>query len=246
MALQVRYLGWDAFMLTTAQGTRILLDPFLSGYPEHHLPASPVSPEAIGPVDLVVVSHASKDHLGDSFAIMQKCQARLVCGPDVTLLADRAGIGGNRCALMIPGAYLRHADVWIKALDARHISWSLLDGRPMTGPPMCYIIRTDAGESLFFGGDTALTQDMRLWGELHRPQVALLGVGGALIEGRTVVEMEPAEAALAAEFLGVRTAIPMHWRSRADAEAFAQAVADRRLLCQAPILQPGDVLSLQA
>ena len=33
MALQIRYLGWTAFEITTQEGTRVLLDPMLAGDP---------------------------------------------------------------------------------------------------------------------------------------------------------------------------------------------------------------------
>jgi L-ascorbate metabolism protein UlaG (beta-lactamase superfamily) len=45
---------------------------------------------------------------------------------------------------------------------------------------------------------------MRLIGELHRPELALLPIGGHYTMG-------PREAALAVEFLGVKKVVPMHY-----------------------------------
>ncbi|HLG51454.1 MAG TPA: MBL fold metallo-hydrolase, partial [Chloroflexota bacterium] len=53
-------------------------------------------------------------------------------------------------------------------------------------------------------GDTSLFGDMRLIGELYRPDLALLPIGD-------LYTMSPREAAYAIRLLGVRQVIPMHW-----------------------------------
>ena len=45
---------------------------------------------------------------------------------------------------------------------------------------------------------------MRLIGELYRPHIALLPIGGHFTMG-------PREAALAVELLGVKDVLPIHW-----------------------------------
>ena len=116
----------------------------------------------------------------------------------------------------------------------------------MTGQPLSYILKTAEGDVIFHGGDTSISYDLKLYGELHRPHIGLLGVGGAIIGGRPVVEMNPSEAALAAQFLGVKIAIPMHYVEKERAENFV-----RELKVQAPkakglILKPGETFRYQA
>ena len=93
-------------------------------------------------------------------------------------------------------------DFTIHAVDARHIAFKHFpDGSYMTGEPLCYIIRVKDGPTCFFGGDTSLTYDMKLWGELFRPDVAFLGIGGVDLQGRSLDEMDPPAAAICAEML---------------------------------------------
>ena len=45
---------------------------------------------------------------------------------------------------------------------------------------------------------------MRLIGEMYKPEIAFLPIGDRFT-------MDPAAAAKACEFLGVRQVVPMHW-----------------------------------
>ena len=53
-------------------------------------------------------------------------------------------------------------------------------------------------------GDTNVFAEMRFIGELYRPNLALLPIGGHFTMG-------PREAALAVELLGVDAVAPIHW-----------------------------------
>ena len=242
MGLEMWYLGWDAFLLTTRRGTRILLDPFLSGIPEHHLKPSPVSIDELGRVDIIAVTHASKDHLGETFEVMKHGDSMLVCSVDVKHHANVLGYSDERIVLVVSGASYRHDDVTIKALDARHVSWSFLNGQPMMGPALSYLIQVDGEPTIYFGGDTSITYDMKLFGELYHPDIAMVGVGGALIQGRTLEEMTPSEAALAVEFLGASTAIPMHYRDRQAAEDFREALRQKGRNVDVRIMEPREII----
>ena len=54
-----------------------------------------------------------------------------------------------------------------------------------------------AGEQIFFGGDTSIHGDLKLYGELYHPHVAMLGVGGVTVHGQSMTELYPEEAAVA-------------------------------------------------
>jgi hypothetical protein len=58
-----------------------------------------------------------------------------------------------------------------------------------------------------------VVRDLLTWGTLYRPQVAILGIGGIWVGPVQVVELPPAEAAVAAHWLGVSTVIPVHYQS---------------------------------
>ena len=60
------------------------------------------------------------------------------------------------------------------------------------------------GQALYFAGDTALFGDMRLIGEMYKPDVAFLPIGDHFT-------MDPNAAARACALLGVRQVVPMHY-----------------------------------
>ena len=248
MSLQVDYLGWAAFILTGPTGTRLVTDPYLSGNPQTKVPPSPVKPEDVH-VDLVVVSHCAGDHFGQTLEILANSDTTKLLGDHSTLcLAERAGYGGTwdpRMELTTSGATYVQGDFTIHAVDARHIAFKHFpDGSYMTGEPLCYIIRVKDGPTCFFGGDTSLTYDMKLWGELFRPDVAFLGIGGVDLQGRSLDEMDPPAAAICAEMLGVKTVIPMHYRTQEYLEQFQQYLAVRCPECRCLAVEAGESVTL--
>jgi L-ascorbate metabolism protein UlaG (beta-lactamase superfamily) len=67
-----------------------------------------------------------------------------------------------------------------------------------------YVVRLPGGLTVYHAGDTAVFGDMKLIGDLYKPDVALLPIGDQFTMG-------PREAALAIRLLGVRHVIPMHF-----------------------------------
>lgn len=86
-----------------------------------------------------------------------------------------------------------------------------------------------------------LFSDLKLFGELYRPGVALLCVG-ALEEG--VAALPPEEAAIAADWLNAPLVIPMHYRAASEVEVFQARLAARRPGMRVVRLEPGDVFHL--
>jgi L-ascorbate metabolism protein UlaG (beta-lactamase superfamily) len=72
------------------------------------------------------------------------------------------------------------------------------------GEPVGFVVEVENGFRFYHAGDTAVFGDMRLIGELHRPELAILPIGGHYTMG-------PREAALAVELLGVKHVIPVHY-----------------------------------
>jgi L-ascorbate metabolism protein UlaG (beta-lactamase superfamily) len=67
-----------------------------------------------------------------------------------------------------------------------------------------YIVKLPGGVTLYHAGDTAVFGDMKLIGEIYKPEIAMLPIGD-------VFTMGPREAAVAIRLLGVTHAIPMHF-----------------------------------
>ena len=241
MAVQIRYLGWTAFELITERETRVLLDPMLIGRPQDGVPPGPVTPEELERVDLVLVTHAAADHVGQAFTIMQRFpQARLVCDVATRYRAmEEAGIPDERIYRMVSGVQFAFDEVTVKALAAQHLSLARMPTGFISAQPLSYLLTIDSGERIFFGGDTSLHGDLRLYGELYQPHVAILGVGGVDVHGQSLTELHPAEAALVAKWLGVRIAIPMHYRFR-EGEEFLVALQQEAPEVKGLLLQPGE------
>jgi L-ascorbate metabolism protein UlaG (beta-lactamase superfamily) len=68
-----------------------------------------------------------------------------------------------------------------------------------------FILRVN-GCSIYHAGDTGLFGDMRLIGDIYRPDVALLPIGGRYT-------MDPEDAARAVDLIRPRIAIPMHYNT---------------------------------
>ena len=89
-------------------------------------------------------------------------------------------------------------------------------------------------------GDTALFSDMKLIGELYQPDVALLPMGGRFTMG-------PREAMMAANYIGAKTVIPMHYSTwpaiLQDPLAFKHAI-ERTTDLKVVILSPGEAFEV--
>ena len=72
------------------------------------------------------------------------------------------------------------------------------------GEPAGFVVGLENGQTIYFAGDTSLFGDMKIIAELYRPDIAFLPIGDRFTMG-------PDTAAMAAEWLGVKQVVPMHW-----------------------------------
>ena len=240
MPLTLRYLGWSAFELTLEDGRRVVVDPMLSGRPEDDVRPSPCKLEEFDGADVVIVTHVAADHVGQAFDILKRSRAKLVCDVSTRFKALAAKIDPERIFFMVPGVRFNLDRLFVKALPAVHLSFSqLAENSFINAPPLSYLITTPGGTKIFFGGDTSISKDHQLFGELYRPDIAVLGVGGVNVLGQSFTELYPDEAALVAKWLGVKVAFPMHYRFN-EGEEFARELKQQAPQAQAVLLQPGE------
>jgi L-ascorbate metabolism protein UlaG (beta-lactamase superfamily) len=241
MSIKFRYLGWTAFELTFENGIRLITDPMLAGRPHEGVPVGPVQAEDLKGINLVVISHGAGDHIGQAFDILKlNPEAHLVCDTVTRYRALEAGIEADRIHYMVSGVQYELFGIKVKGLFAAHHSFTQLDNKQfVTAQPLSHLITGPSGERVFFGGDTSITSDHKLYGEIYKPDVALLGVGGVDILGQSCTELYPDEAALVSKFLGVSHAFPMHYRFD-EGKAFEAELAKVAPGAQAVVLKSGE------
>jgi L-ascorbate metabolism protein UlaG (beta-lactamase superfamily) len=227
VATELTFLGAAGFEVSGPRH-RILIDPFLRGNP-----LAPAAPAAVEAPDVILVTHAAFDHLGDTAEIALRTGSPVVCGGDVRLKLLDDGVPDSQIRATVWGVVVEVGGVVVRPVECHHWSMTTLsDGRPVTGTPLAFIFETEPGVRIYHYGDTCLF-DMRLIGELYAPTVGLLGCtdpheineegpAGRILTG----EMTPDEAARAAEMLGVRWAIGCHYIAPNDeVREFPAAVA---------------------
>jgi len=249
---EIRYLGVAAFEITNSHGFKIIIDPYLD-----ENPFAAVKSDQLSKVDLMLVTHAAYDHIGDAAKIAKRLETPIVCGADVKAHLLKDGIAPDKLIQVVWGLTIEHAGIRIRSVESRH--WSNMtrpDGAFYSGPPMGFILEPDPGVKIYHCGDTALFSDLKLLGETCRPNIGLLNVsdpdiGSVDLGSHTSLltgEMTPYEAALAAQWLGLEYAIPIHFGNmNKDVETFVELLTRASSSggpCVKPIvLKPGEAFN---
>ncbi len=204
----VSFLGHGTVWLRL-EGKNILFDPIfenIAGVVKRLTPP-PISPERLPPPDLVLISHAHRDHLS------RRALARLRGDPKIIVpLGTSRYFWGKNNILELDwfDEQIIHG-VRIIALPVQH--WSkrgLLDTNLAL---WCGYLVEVPGFKLFFGGDTGYYFGFREIGAHFGPfDLALLPCGAFLPRWLMApFHMNPQEAVLVAQELGARWTLPIHW-----------------------------------
>jgi L-ascorbate metabolism protein UlaG (beta-lactamase superfamily) len=195
---RITWLGHAAVLITTASGTQILIDPFLEQNPK--FPKGYQLPKKI---DLLLLTHGHGDHIADAIPVAKKHKAQTVGIVELTGWLQGKGVE-DVVGINLGGTY-RHKDVAVTMVEAKHSS-SVQDGKETlyAGVAAGFVIRIENGPVLYHAGDTSLFSDLKIIKEVHEPQIGFLPIGDHYTMG-------PKEAAIAAEYLGLKTVIPIHY-----------------------------------
>lgn len=156
-----------------AGGQHLLFDPFITG---NEL-ARGVDLEKI-PADFILISHGHADHIADAVALARRTGAKCLANFEICQWLAAQGVA-NLHAMNTGGAAPLRAGR-AKLVQALHSS-SLPDGS-YGGNPGGWVVETPEG-AFYFSGDTALTLDMRLFGEQAPLKWAALCIGDTFTMG---------------------------------------------------------------
>lgn len=243
------WYGHSCVEIRTPGGKTVLLDPWFGN------PRSPKPAADVDRCDVLLVSHGHFDHLGsgpggvrdaDALAIARRTKPAWPCIHELSLwLEQRLDGAGVEVIGMNKGGTVEVRGLRISMVHADHSAgdWSGAGEGPLyLGEPVGFVIELENGSKLSYTGDTALFGDLALVGEIHRPDVAILPIGGHYTMG-------PADAARAIELLGARTVLPVHYGTfpilAGTPAALRSALAARGLgevTVHAP--EPGDTITL--
>ena len=246
--IEVLWLGQAAARITTVTGKVIVIDPFLTQNPK--TPQQWKNLDALGKVDLILVTHAHGDHIGDAPDLARKTNAPIIApaGLNQTLLTLGV-LPGNLVPRMNKGGTVTPIgpDIKITMTRAEHSS-ELVWKNPATGKdevhvggePVGFVIEFENGFKLYHMGDTGVFADMKFIGEYYKPDVVMIPIGGHFV-------MSPKDAAYATkELLKPKFAIPIHYGTfpvlKGTPQEYMQALGDASATKVFPI-NPGDKLT---
>lgn len=219
------YPDWNGIYMGQ---TSVLVDPFFEG--------NPLAPDwnAIPRPDIIAVTHDHADHLGQAVPLALATGATVACIVDLVPLFVEQGVDPARVVSWNVGGTVNIRGVRITMTPALHSADH--------GVPVGFVFEFGkGGPTVYHAGDTGIFGDMRLIGECFAPDVALLPVGGHYT-------MDGEQAARACALLGVKAAVPMHYKTFAllDAtpDAFVEALKHHAPHCLALVPKAGQEISL--
>jgi L-ascorbate metabolism protein UlaG (beta-lactamase superfamily) len=196
--VSLTWLGHAAFRFDTPQGKRVYIDPWLTN---PRCPDNEKSPER---VDLIALTHGHSDHVGETIELAKQFGCPVIAQVELREWLGRQGTPEHETVAEAPnkGGTVEWDGIGVTLTDAKHSS-SCPDGT-YAGEAAGLLIAIDDGAKLYFAGDTCVFTDMQLIGRIYQPDVAILPIGGHYT-------MDPREAAVALELLGVKRCIPCHY-----------------------------------
>ena len=215
------YYGHACFAVQ-AGGRTLLFDPFISPNPL----AKSIDLKNVA-ADFILVSHGHGDHVADVVDVAQRTGATVITPFEVGTWFEGKGV--KNVQAMNHGGAAKMDFGRVKLTSAIHSS-SMPDGS-YGGNPCGFVVESSDG-NFYYSGDTALTSDMKLVGELTKLSFAVFPIGDFFTMG---IE----DAIRAADFVGVSKFIGVHYDTFPPIKIDHKAVLETARAAGKELLLPG-------
>jgi L-ascorbate metabolism protein UlaG (beta-lactamase superfamily) len=194
------WLGHGTWKARSAKGKAVLIDPWVMNNP-----VTPAHLKTVDKCDLMLITHAHFDHIGDALEIARKTKPKIITIAELGTWLGSKGIDGDSIIAGNKGGTLEVDGIKVTLVHAEHSCGISDNGQVLYGGEPCgLVIEFENGYTIYFAGDTDVFGDMALIGELSKLDAAFIPIGDFYTMG-------PRRAAKAVELLGVKTVVPMHF-----------------------------------
>ncbi|MDZ7682297.1 MAG: metal-dependent hydrolase [Fodinibius sp.] len=196
-SVQAQWLGHSAFKLVSPNGTKILVDPFLSDNP-----TTPDEYKEQNDIDYILLTHGHEDHVGDTLEIAEQTDCQVAGMVELSrLLVGKHGLDEDQAVEFNKGGTVAFDDFTVTMVSANHSSSFQGD---YAGEPAGLVIDFVDDITFYHLGDTNIFYELELYGELYQPDVVAVPMGDHYTMG-------PGEAAMACDLLQADYAVPTHY-----------------------------------
>lgn len=204
--MQITYLGHSAFEIIT-NDKKILIDPFLVLSPSYDLNG----------ITNIFVTHGHGDHLGNAVEISKQTGAVITAIFELANYCASKGANANGISL---GGWVKYD--WGKAIAVPAFHSSSTPEGYYAGCPCGFVFEIE-NKIIYHSGDTCLNSEMKIIGEIYKPDIAMLPIGGHYT-------MDIEHAIIASKWLNSENIIPMHYNTfdaiKVDVNIFEEKIKE--------------------
>ncbi|THD75851.1 metal-dependent hydrolase [Thalassobius vesicularis] len=199
--MKITWLGHSGFRIEIGDQI-LLLDPWMTGNPM--FPADSRDTATCN-ATAILLTHGHGDHVGDTLAIAKAQNIPVVGIYD--LMSHWEGTEGIKTVGFNKGGTVKLGNVAVTMVNAVHSSSMAGPNGPVYCGSEAGFMISGEGHTIYATGDTDVMADMKVFNDLHHPDIGILCAGGHF-----TMDMKRASYA-AKTFFNFKTVIPCHYRT---------------------------------